>query len=157
VKTLILYYSITGKNKKLAEKIHKKIDGKIAVVEDKFNDKSGFQLYFIGSLQAILSLKTEIKSFEGIQAFEKIVVVSPVWGGKLPPAIQTLLSNYKLMIKELVFASVSKAGRENRSKILSQIEKIYCKKPSSYLFLKEDGLKAETLQKKLDAFVKKTD
>lgn len=157
MKSLILYYSITGKNKKLAEEIHKKIDGKIAVVEDKFKNKSGFQLYFIGGLQALLGIKTKIKSFEGIQAFEKILVVSPVWSGRLPPAVQALLINYKLMIKTILFASVSKAGAENKDKILLQIEDIYGKKPSSYLFLKETDLAAENLQKKLNAFIKKTD
>lgn len=151
---LILYYSITGNNKNLANLIKDRIDGKAVAVKDKFSNSLGFKLNFLGGMQALLNMQTEIESFEGIKAFDNLVLVSPVWAGKLPPGVQTLLDEYGNMIKKLYFASVSGEGRKNKNKIINNIHSIINKEPNAHLFLSKKEFKNKQFENKLEVFLK---
>ncbi len=150
---LILYYSITGNNKKLANLIKDKIDGKAVAIKDKFSNSSGFKLNFLGGIQALLNMQTAIESFEGIKVFDNLILVSPVWAGKLPPGVQTLLDKHGNMIKKLYFASVSGEGSKNKDKVINNIHTIINREPDAHLFLSKKEFKNKQFENKLEVFL----
>ena len=90
MKTLVAYYSKTGNTKFVAEKIAKQLNADLSEIIDK--KKREGKLGFLKSGYAGLRQKlTEIEVSKPIDDYDVIVVGSPVWAGKITPAIRKFL------------------------------------------------------------------
>lgn len=87
MKTIILYYSYTGNTRALAKKTAAELG---VEVEEIFEVKKPFML--VGILRAFKRGKTEIQPLKSVlQAYEKIIIMSPVWGSFPVSAINTAI------------------------------------------------------------------
>lgn len=153
MKKLIVYYSRTGKNRKIAEEIHKKIGGDIEEIIDLVNRK-GFIGILRGGKDAFLKRKTKIKPPEkDPSGYDFLVIGTPVWAGNITPAIRTYLMENKEKIKKLFLFSVSGFGEKNR-KISSVVESITGKKPVLNLFISEKEIGDKRYNEKIEKFIK---
>lgn len=99
-KTLILYYSWSGNTKKMAEKINQEIDGsalqEVGVAEDAF-DSDQYKTNDI-ALDQIQGNKPypeiELSKID-FNAYDLILIGSPVWSGYPATPIKTLLDQMK--------------------------------------------------------------
>jgi len=88
---LIMYYSLSGKTKKFAEKT---AAGEGAVLQEILETKTRgkFSAYFSGAFQAMGFKRTAIKPFEAdLSAFDEIVIMGPIWAGRPAPAVNSAI------------------------------------------------------------------
>jgi len=116
LKTLIVYYSRTGKTKSVAEKIAYELGAEIEEVIDK-KKRSGALGFLSGGMDATIGRKTEIaETSKNPGDFDLIVVGSPVWSSSPTPAIRTYLSKHDLAGKK-VAAFYTSEGTGNEKAI----------------------------------------
>lgn len=145
MKTLITYYSKTGNNKKIAEKLQKKL----GCDTDEITEEGKPGLLKAG-LYAFLKKKTKITTQKDPGEYELVVVASPIWAGSIPPATRTYLQENKEKIREVAFLSVSGSGEGNK-KALEDFEKTIGKKTKAALLLTDK----EEQEKKLGEFTQR--
>lgn len=86
-----VYYSRTGNTKFVAEKIAEQLDADLCEIIDKKNRK-GKLIYLTGGGFASFREKLiGIEASKSIKIYDFIVVGSPVWVGKITPAIRKFL------------------------------------------------------------------
>lgn len=92
MKTLIIYYSYSGKTKSFAEKKAKELDAEICEVKEK-KSRSKFSAFVFGSFGAMKQMGSEIKPLGvDLTPYEKIVIAGPIWAGFPAPAVNTVIS-----------------------------------------------------------------
>lgn len=97
-----MYYSLTGGTEFAAKKIAQQLDADLCEVLDK-KHKQGKLIYLKGGSAAIREKLTEIEVSKSIEDYDFIVVGSPVWAGKITPAIRTFLSQNDVSEKKVAF------------------------------------------------------
>lgn len=102
MKTIVVYYSLTGNTKFVAEKISQQLDADLCKVDDK-NFKKGRMLYIKGGAAAMREKLSDILVEKSIDEYDIVVVGSPVWAGKIAPAIRTFLVNNNFSGKQVAF------------------------------------------------------
>jgi len=153
VKYLIVYYSRTGKNKKIARLIKGKIGGDIEEIVDLRNRK-GFIGWLRSGMDASLNRKTKINdTINNPSNYDSIILGTPVWAGKITPAIRTYLLEYKNEINDYFIFSVSGFGEKNK-KISAIISSILVKESSGELFISDKELKTGKYMDKFTIFIK---
>lgn len=154
MKTLIVYYSRTGANRKAAEVLHSKITSDIEEIKEE-EDRSGILGLLRSIMDAILKKTSKIKSIEKTPGnYDRVIVVTPVWAGNLPPAVRTYLNENKTYIKEIAVLSISGSGEKNKS-FLSVFESAAGKKPIASLLLSERETKKKDLGELMKPLLRK--
>ena len=102
MKTVVVYFSLTGNTKFVAEKIAQQLDADLCEVIDK-NYKQGKMLYIKGGAAAMREKLTDITVEKPIDDYTLVVVGSPVWAGKIAPAIRTFLVENNFSNKQVAF------------------------------------------------------
>lgn len=102
MKTLVAYHSISGNTKFVAEEIAHKLDADLCEVVDKKYKKGRF-LYLTGGYGAFRQKLSEIEVSKSVENYGLIIVGSPVWAGKITPAIRTFLKENNLSKKQVAF------------------------------------------------------
>jgi flavodoxin len=102
LKFLVVYYSLTGSTEFAAKKIAQQLDADLCEVLDK-KHKQGKLIYLKGGSSAMREKLTKIEVSKSIEDYDFIVVGSPVWAGKITPAIRTFLSQNDLSEKKTAF------------------------------------------------------
>lgn len=107
MKGCIVYYSLDGHTKKLAEEISRINNYDLMQIEPEKPFKyRGFLKILIGGMWAIRKKTPPIKPINGIENYDTILLGSPVWGGRITPYLRTFLTENKLSNKKIaVFAS----------------------------------------------------
>ena len=125
MKKLLIYYSLTGNGDLVAEHLKEKGYGICRVVEKHKTPKRFFFRVLEGGFRAGLNLKTKLIDYNPGDAndFGEIVIGSPVWNGRFPPAINTVLAQTDLSEKELTFLFYSGSG--DIPKVAKKINKKY--------------------------------
>lgn len=86
----------------MAEQIAQQLDADLCEVIDK-NHKKGKMLYIKGGAAAMREKLTDITIDKNIDDFDLVIVGSPVWAGKIAPAIRTFLVSNSLSEKQVAF------------------------------------------------------
>lgn len=109
MKTLVLYYSFTGKTQKKCETIAKLIGADIYRIFE-VKKRNIFGAYIFGVHSAMQHKGSEIMpiTVEANQ-YDIIMIVSPIWAGTITPAINSLLRSINIKGKNIV-AAINSAG-----------------------------------------------
>ena len=102
MKTVVVYFSLTGHTKFAAEQIAQQLDSDLCEVIDK-NHKKGKMLYIKGGAAAMREKLTDITVEKPLDDYDLVIVGSPVWAGKIAPAIRTFLVENNFSDKQLAF------------------------------------------------------
>ncbi|MDI6860493.1 MAG: hypothetical protein QMD25_00545 [Caldisericia bacterium] len=152
MKGIILYYSRTGNNKKLAKILKEKLSFSLEEIIDR-KRRDGIIGFIISGYDALTKKLTKIEKLNSnIENFEHIVIGTPIWAGNITPAIRTFLLENKDKIRSYSVYSVSEFGEKNL-KILDDFEKIIGFKAKSYLFLKDSELEKNIFENKVNKFI----
>lgn len=144
MKKLFLYYSYTGNGDLVAKEMEKRGFELRKIDTVKRLPKSFFWSMMVGGFQAGLSLKAKLKEYDhNIEDYEQIVIGSPIWNGKFPPAINTVLKTLPLKDKNVSFLFYSGSGEG--AKALKRIKKEYPN--AQYVFLQEPKKHLDELKK----------
>ncbi|WNZ30377.1 MAG: NAD(P)H-dependent oxidoreductase [Candidatus Bathyarchaeota archaeon] len=102
MKTLVVYFSLTGNTKFVAEKIAEQFGADLCEVTDK-TFKVGKMLFIKGGMAALREKLSDIEAVESIEDYDLVIVGSPVWAGKIAPPIRTFLVNNNFSGKQVAF------------------------------------------------------
>ena len=144
MKRLFIYYSLTGNGDYLASHLKEKSIDIRKVVEKKKMPKKFFFRVLIGGFRAGMNLRGKLIDFDkGINNYEEIIIGTPVWNGRFPPAINSVLDKLDLKNKKLTFLFYSGSG--DMPKVNKKISKLY---PSArVIVLKEPKSHESELEK----------
>lgn len=115
MKVAVIYYSRTGKTKKIAEELAYVFGAGVARVLEK-KDRKGIKGYFGAGKDAILKKEVEIEPVSlNPQDYELIFIGTPVWAGGIVPAIRTYLKRTKIKNKKIGFFCTTHVSGINAS------------------------------------------
>lgn len=125
-KTVVLYYSLEGTTKKIAEHIASKIDADITEVKPVKEIKAkGFLKYVLGGGQVVMKKKPELKPLNvNLDDYDTVLLGSPIWAGTFTPPILTLLETGYLKNKKIAYFYCYQGGADQaEEKAKDAIEK----------------------------------
>ncbi len=128
MKTAVIYYSLEGNAKYMAEQIAETIDGDlIQLIPKKTYPSSGFKKYLWGGKSIISSEKPELMPYDfDSDKYDSIVFASPVWASSFTPPIRTFINDNrdKLKDKKISLALCYMGGGADKAqkKLLSYLE-----------------------------------
>jgi len=110
-KTLFVYYSFSGNGDLIAEAFREK-GAEVRKVTPKRNlPKSFFWSVMTGGFLATIGHKSPLKGFDSdLSGYDKIVIGSPIWNGRLSCPINTVLSDCDLAGKDIAFVLYAGGG-----------------------------------------------
>ena len=101
-KTLIIYYSRTGKTKLICETLQKHLNADLLEIKD-LKNREGTLGYLIAAFDAIFNRHTPIKPEKiDVSSYQSIIVASPVWNWKISTPIHTFFDANKFDGKKVV-------------------------------------------------------
>lgn len=123
MKTAVIYYSLSENTKEAAETIASALDAdciRIGTVKPMPTGRTQQIMY--GGMLATFGLKPQITGVpENLDSYDRIILGTPVWAGKMAPAILTLLSNPA--VPEKVTAVFALSGSGNAESCLARMKK----------------------------------
>ena len=144
MKKLFLYYSYTGNGDIVSKEFEKAGFELRKVCEKKKMPKSFFWSILSGGFRAGLGLRGKLVNYDNdVTSFEKIIIGSPIWNGRFPPAINAVLKETNFEGKDLTFVFYSGSGEGKKAE--AKVKKEF---PSAkILFLKEPKKYSDELKK----------
>jgi len=109
MKTLVVYYSRSGNNRFLAEKLAKDISGDILELHPRI---SAFALLAIASLTHISLGNRKIKT--AIADYDAIIMCGPIWMGQFISPLRDFINKFRTHIKKLYFITCCGGGEDSK-------------------------------------------
>ncbi len=109
-KPLVVFYSRTGNNRALAREIARRLGAKLAEIVD-LKRRSGPMGWMRSGYDGMRERLTHIKLDADLAEHDPILIGTPIWAGKMTPAVRTFLTEHELSGKRIAFFSVSGFGR----------------------------------------------
>jgi len=125
MKTLIVFYSRSRTTKRIAQEVAKALNADIDEIIDK-KPRKGILGFLIAGYDATMGKTTEIEFEKDPSSYDLVVIGTPVWNGRVTPAIRTYLLQNRGKIRNAAFFCTC-AGRPG--KCLEQMEEILGKRP----------------------------
>jgi flavodoxin len=148
LKRLVGYYSRTGNTKFVAEKIAKNLKADLCEILDEKNRK-GKLVFLTGGYAALREKLTTIEVPRSIDDYEFIIIGSPIWAGKITPAIRTFITQNNFSKKKIsLFITM---GRNKTRKALSNFKKaIESHKPIAELAITDNLKNVENVEENIE-------
>ena len=91
MKTLVLYYSYSGKTKKIAQELAVKESAEIVEIMD--TKRPGkLKAYTAGIIASIRGKAWSVESLEvALADYDRIILLAPVWADNTPPSVNAML------------------------------------------------------------------
>ncbi len=122
--SVIVYYSNTGNNRRLAKYIKSKTKCDIFEVLEK-KKRKGYMKFVI---EMIFGIKPKLQPYKiDLKKYDRVIMIAPFWFGQIASPMRVFMKNEKENIKKYAFFSIS-GGNDNVEK---QLEKNMGKKPTS--------------------------
>ena len=141
---LFIYYSLTGNGDLVAKSFLEKGYEIRKVSEKKKMPKKFFWMVLGGGFRAGLGLKGKLVDYDNdISRFDNVVVGSPIWNGRFPPAMNSVLAQTNFFNKNLTFVFYSGSGEGKKAE--ARVKKEF---PNALIvFLKEPKKHEKELEK----------
>lgn len=148
---LVVFYTRTENCRKIAEQISTKLNCDIDEIIDSKKWKGIFG-FMVAGFNAVFERETRISYKRNPQNYDVVVIVSPIWASKAPPAIRTYINENKDKIKKHAVL-LSNDGSDVK-KALGNFRRIKEKPIAEYGTNKKD-INTEFCQKNFEEFADK--
>lgn len=102
MKTLIIYYSLDGHTKALAQEMAQEIGADLLEIKPVKEIGKGFMKYFWGGRQVMMGQAPDILPLEKDPSqYEAIIIGSPVWASTFAPPIKSFLAQSAIKGKKI--------------------------------------------------------
>jgi len=102
-KVLVVFYSLTGNTKFIAETIRETVDAELLEIKPikEYNPK-GMSKYVWGGMQAVMSSKPALKPINiDTSTYDLIFLGTPVWAWNISPPMRSFLEKFNLNGKDV--------------------------------------------------------
>lgn len=125
MKTLIVYFSLEGNTKYVAEKIKEKIDADLLkLVPKKAYHDRGFAKFFWGGKSAVMAEKPELEKVSvELSAYDRIIFGFPVWASNFTPPLRTFIDEHSDGLKGKRFAAFACQSGSGAEKAFGKLAK----------------------------------
>ena len=126
MKTLIVYYSMSGNCEMVANKIAEHTGADVLRIEpEKAYPDKGARKFIWGGKSAVMGETPKLKpySFDAVK-YSHVVIGFPVWAGNVAPPVRTFVKEHRNELKECkvsAFACQSSSGAEKALKKLREL------------------------------------
>lgn len=105
MKAVVVYYSLEGNTKFVAEQIAKELDADLLEIQSvKKYSAEGPMKYAIGGKDAVTGKKPELEPYSfNKEDYDLVIIGTPLWAGTCAPPIRTFLSTEKLNASKVAF------------------------------------------------------
>jgi flavodoxin len=151
MKTIIVFYSLDGNTKYIAEAIAARIGADILELKTQ-KEKSGgtFSTYFWGGKSAIMGEKPKLQPYQfDAASYDMVILGTPIWAGRNTPPLNTFLSEHDLSGKPIAVFTCSAGG--DADKCYSRLRKNL--NIVATVSLKDPLKNKEEAEKKIDEFL----
>lgn len=125
MKSLIVFYSHTGNNEKLALELKERMKCDIhKISEVKTRKTISILLNFFFKQNSNLS-----RSNITIKEYDKIILISPIWGGKIASPMRTFIKQEKNNIEKYFYITICNGEIGQKEKIITELYSIVERKP----------------------------
>ena len=108
-KTIVLYFSKTGNNRFVAEKLSKDLGTELMEIKPKLNN------FFLLIIMSGLKIPSGFKKLSiDIKNYDRVILISPIWIGSLLSPARAFIKKYKDSINDFTFISVCGSGSEDK-------------------------------------------
>jgi menaquinone-dependent protoporphyrinogen IX oxidase len=112
--TLVVFYSRSGHTKKVAESIASTLQCDIDELVDQ-KKRGGVIGYIKSGRDAMRKQETEIREVRKNPGdYDLVIIGTPIWGGRMTPAIRTYLTRYRDSLKGVAFFCTSGNGKSQK-------------------------------------------
>lgn len=151
MKTLVAYYSRTGRTKKIAEAISNNLVCDIEEIVDT-TKRSGPFGYLRSGRQAMKKTLTILKDIKKDPSLYDLVIIgTPVWAGTVSAPIRTYIHQNKNRFKNVAFFCTM--GGSDFETTFSQMEELCEKKPVGSLYVEVMDVLKENYADKIKKFI----
>lgn len=153
MKILIVYFTRTNTTKKAAELLAVKLSADLEEVKDQ-TDWSGVVGYMRAARAAMKEKNTVIgESRYDPAVYDLVVVGTPVWVGRVAPALRAYLAKNKDKIKRIAFFTTQGSGLRQRA--LDDLKILAGREPAAELWLKTATVVKGDPSAEINAFYEK--
>lgn len=125
MKSLVVYYSLTGKTRLVAQTIGKELNATVMEISETKPRKRGPSLYPIGGFEAKMNKRSKIEPIEAdLAQYERVFVGSPVWNSRPVPAINAFIYNVDFEDRSVI-PFFTMAGDNSRTALANITAKIH--------------------------------
>jgi flavodoxin len=126
MKNLIVYYSFSENNEKLANHLRAILRCDIVRIET-LKKHTGFSIF----LDLLFNRTPAIKTVPYyLRDYDHVIFVSPIWAGKVAMPLKSFLINEKANIKRYTFVTLCGGGNTNqKGKIKNELQEMTSKAP----------------------------
>lgn len=107
---IVVFYSRTGTNRMLAQEIAEELEAGLHEIVD-LKRRMGPIGWLRSGYDAFRGRLTQIEFEVDLTGYDPVVIGTPVWSGRMTPAVRTLLGQQSLRGKRVAFFSVSGFGK----------------------------------------------
>jgi flavodoxin len=153
VKILIVFYSRTGRTKKIAETIQSALNCEIERIQD-IKNREGILGWFLAGREAGKKATTKLKNIQIKPSNYDIVIIgTPTWNGHVSVPIRTYIQEHQENFPNVALFST---GDIDKSGALDDMREILKKRILTSMHLvRENEIDNNQYHKKVETFVKK--
>ena len=126
MKTLIVYYSMSGNTKQTAKAVGKNIGADLlALYPVKSYPDTGFKKYFWGGKSAVMGQKPKLQPYIfNAEKYDTIIFGSPVWASSFAPPLRTFIEDNRAALENKRFAAYMCYMGSGDQKALAKLKKL---------------------------------
>lgn len=125
MKTLIVYYSLTGNNQALAEKLYEPLQYDILRLEEETKRN-----VFTTLLDLVFKRLPRLKKYNvDISSYENVVLIAPVWAGKVAAPMESFIRRERKNLKTYSFITLCGGVAGQKEKLTASLSAIIGKQP----------------------------
>lgn len=151
---LVVFYSLTGKSRQVAEWLAAGLKADIAEIVEQRPRGMGFRGIFRSGLNSLFRLRPSIRPMahcEGI--FDRIILACPAWGGRMAGPARTWLYRHGRQARSLGLALQSGDGDAHPG-VLSEFTEVTGHSPLPLLTMSEEDFGRRVAEQKVAQFVR---
>ena len=116
MKSLVIYYSLEGDTKLIANIIKNELNSDVLELRTKKQyPNKGFKKYLWGGKSVIFKEKPKLlNKYIDISIYDKIFIGTPIWAGTYAAPFNTFFNEYKIKNKEIGLFVCHGGGRSNK-------------------------------------------
>ena len=120
MKSLVVYYSLTGKTRLIAQTIAQALSATLVEIREKKPRKLGPFIYLIGGFGAITNRTSKINPVDiGSNQCESIFIGSPIWASRPTPGVNSFI--YQTDFEDRDIIPFFTMGGDNANKAVANI------------------------------------
>jgi flavodoxin len=149
--TLVVYYSLTGHTRQIAEAIAAALDADLEVIEDTFNRDTSLGRPR-SAIEGLLGLRSSITPPKhDLSEYDLVVVGTPVWSARLSSPVRAYLSQQRASLKRVAFFCTQ--GGIGGKWALQNMAKVSGRRPIARLIIYASQLNKPVTEEKIAKFV----